>query len=123
MPMGRVTVTLPADILSDIDSAEKNRSAFILEAVRRELSRRRRLNLRKSLRNPHEESLGNAEAGFDAWAGSLPREDLSGLVDPSTVEPVRWVHGKSKSRPSGNGVDRRGTSPVSRSGGRGQYLV
>ena len=42
MPMGRVTVTLPADVLSDIDSAEKNRSAFILEAVRRELSRRRR---------------------------------------------------------------------------------
>ena len=72
MPMGRVTVTLPAEILSDIDHAESNRSAFILDAVRRELSRRRRLGLRKSLRNPHEESLRNAEAGFDAWAGSPP---------------------------------------------------
>ena len=77
MPMGRVTVTLPAEILSDIDNAEKNRSAFILDAVRRELSRRRRMNLGKSLQNPHVESSGNAEAGFDAWAGSLPEEDLS----------------------------------------------
>ena len=94
MPMGRVTVTLPAEILSDIDNAEKNRSAFILEAVRRELSRRRRLNLRKSLQNPHEESLKHAEAGFDAWAGSLPEEDLSGLVDSSTLTPVRWVERK-----------------------------
>jgi hypothetical protein len=94
MPMGRVTVTLPAEILSDIDNAEKNRSAFILEAVRRELSRRRRLNLRKSLRNPHEESLRNAEAGFDAWAGSLPEEEFSDLVDPATLEPVRWTKRK-----------------------------
>jgi len=94
MPMGRVTVTLPVDILSDIDHAEKNRSAFILEAVRRELSRRRRLNLRKSLQNPHVESRGNAEAGFDTWAGSLPEEDLSGLVDSSTLTPVRWIERK-----------------------------
>ncbi|MFA5806932.1 MAG: hypothetical protein WC978_01020 [bacterium] len=94
MPMGRVTVTLPAEILSDIDNAEKNRSAFILDAVRRELSRRRRMNLRKSLRNPHVESRGNAEAGFDAWAGSLPEEDVSDLVDPATLAPVRWIEGK-----------------------------
>lgn len=94
VPMGRVTVTLPAEILSDIDNAERNRSAFILEAVRRELSRRRRLNLRKSLRNPHVESRGNAETGFDAWAKSLPEEELSDLVDPSTLAPVRWIEGK-----------------------------
>jgi Arc/MetJ-type ribon-helix-helix transcriptional regulator len=94
MPMGRVTVTLPAEILSDIDHAEKNRSAFILEAVRRELSRRRRLNLRKSLQNPHVESHANAEAGFGAWAGSLPEEDLSDLVDPATLTPVRWIERK-----------------------------
>ena len=94
MPMGRVTVTLPAEILSDIDNAEKNRSAFILDAVRRELSRRRRMNLRKSLRNPHEESLKHADSGFDAWAGSLPEEDGSDLVDPASLAPVHWVEGK-----------------------------
>lgn len=94
MPMGRVTVTLPSEILSDIDNAEKNRSAFILDAVRRELSRRRRLNLRKSLQNPHAESHGNAEAGFDSWARLLPEEDLSDLVDPATLAPVRWIEGK-----------------------------
>jgi len=94
MPMGRVTVTLPAEILSDIDSAESNRSAFILEAVRRELSRRRRLHLRESLRNPHEESRRHAEAGFDAWAELLPEEESSDLVDPATLAPVRWIDGK-----------------------------
>jgi hypothetical protein len=94
MPMGRVTVTLPPEILADIDNAEKNRSAFILDAVRRELSRRRRLNLRKSLQNPHVESHADAEAGFGAWAGSLPEEDLSDLVDPATLAPVRWIEGK-----------------------------
>jgi hypothetical protein len=94
MPMGRVTVTLPTEILFDIDNAGKNRSAFILEAVRRELSRRKRLDLRKSLRNPHEETQKHAEAGFDAWAGSLPEEDVSDLVDPATLAPVRWIEGK-----------------------------
>jgi hypothetical protein len=87
-------VTLPAEILSDIDSAESNRSAFILEAVRRELARRRRLQLRKSLRNPHEESRTHAEAGYALWAGSLPEEETSDLVDPATLAPVRWIDGK-----------------------------
>jgi metal-responsive CopG/Arc/MetJ family transcriptional regulator len=32
----RVTVTLPGDLVGDIDRREKNRSKFIAEAVRRE---------------------------------------------------------------------------------------
>jgi len=94
MPMGRVTVTLPAEILSHIDSAERNRSAFILEAVRRELARRKRLQLRKSLRSPHGESRRHAEAGFDEWARSLPDEDASDILDPAALAPVRWIEGK-----------------------------
>ena len=38
----RVTVTLPDNLLRDIDRLEKNRSKFVAEAVRRELDRRRR---------------------------------------------------------------------------------
>jgi hypothetical protein len=94
MPTGRVTITLPEDVLKDIDRAATNRSAFILEAVRKELRRRRRARLRESLDNPHPESLMVAESGFDAWAGALPEEDLSGLVDGKTLKPVRWVEGK-----------------------------
>jgi hypothetical protein len=94
MPTGRVTITLPEDVLRDIDSAATNRSAFILEAVRRELRRKRRARLRESLDNPHPESVTLAESGFDAWAGALPGEDLSGLVDERTLTPVRWVEGK-----------------------------
>ena len=94
MPMGRVTVTLPAEILSYIDSTERNRSAFILEAVRRELAMRRRLQLRRSLRSPHEESRRHAESGFEEWVRSLPDEDTSAILDPDTLAPVRWIDGK-----------------------------
>ena len=38
----RVTVTLPNELVSEIDRREKNRSKFVAEAVRHELERRRR---------------------------------------------------------------------------------
>ena len=49
----RVTVTLPNDLIRDIDRQEKNRSKFVTEAIRRELDRRRLAELRRSLQNPH----------------------------------------------------------------------
>jgi Arc/MetJ-type ribon-helix-helix transcriptional regulator len=94
MPTARVTVTLPADLVEDIDRLERNRSAFVLDAVRHELQRRRREQLRQSLRAPHPESREMAEVGFDAWAKGLPEEDVSGLVDPKAGTPVRWASGK-----------------------------
>jgi hypothetical protein len=48
----RVTVTLSDNLLRDIDRREKNRTKFIAEAVRHELERRRRAELRRSLENP-----------------------------------------------------------------------
>ena len=94
MTTARVTVTLPADLVEDIDRLERNRSAFVFRAVRNELQRRRREHLRQSLRAPHTESRQMAEAGFAVWAQGLPREDVSGLVDPKAGTPVRWVPGK-----------------------------
>jgi hypothetical protein len=93
MPTERVTVTLPAELVQDIDRLEKNRSKFVLEAVRRELKRRRREDLRRSLRNPHPESEQLAEAGFDDWVGGLPDEDAGDLVDLQAGTPVRWIPG------------------------------
>lgn len=90
----RVTVTLPAEVVRDIDRLEKNRSKFVLEAVRHELKRRRREDLQRSLRNPHPESEHLAEAGFDEWAAGLPEEDAAGLVDMQAGTPVRWVPGE-----------------------------
>jgi len=89
----RVTVTLPAEVVRDIDRLEKNRSKFVLDAVRQELRRRRREELRRSLRSPHPESGLLAEAGFDEWARSLPEEGAD-LVDGKAGTPVRWVAGK-----------------------------
>ena len=68
----RVTVTLPQEVVRAIDGQERNRSKFILEAVRRELERRRREELRLSLENPHAESVELADEGFQEWLSGLP---------------------------------------------------
>jgi Arc/MetJ-type ribon-helix-helix transcriptional regulator len=92
--VGRVTVTLPMDLVRDIDRREKNRSKFVADAVRHELDRRRREDLRRSLQNPHPESAELADEGLEAWARSLPEDDTEALVDSSAGKPVRWVSGE-----------------------------
>ena len=76
----RVTITVPSSLLQEIDRQVKNRSRFILEAIERELERRRHELLRASLSEPHPETADIAEAGLG------PRADL-GLLDPSD-DPV-----------------------------------
>lgn len=88
----RVTITLPADLVQEIAREETNRSRFVLEAVRRELARRRREELRRSLRSPHPEGAQLADAGLAAWADHLPADDAD-LVDPSAGTSVRWEPG------------------------------
>jgi hypothetical protein len=90
----RVTVTLPAELVRDIDRLEKNRSKFVLEAVRHELQHRLRAELRRSLLAPHPEVEQLAELGFDEWASRLPEEDTSGLVDDGAGTAIRWVPGE-----------------------------
>lgn len=90
----RVTVTLPDDLIRDIDRREKNRSKFVAEAVRRELDRRRREDLRRSLQNPHPESTELAEQGLEEWSRSLPEEDVEALLDSRAGRAVRWVPGE-----------------------------
>ncbi len=90
MPNARVTVTLPSEVLHAIDREEPNRSRFVLKAVTHELDRRRNEQLRKSLSNPHPESLEMAEVDFTAWAERLP-DDASDLIAPGAGEGVRWT--------------------------------
>ena|SRR6266536_1788974 len=92
--LDRVTVTLPNDLLRDIDRREKNRSKFIAEAVRNELDRRRREELRQSLDNPHPEGAELAEQGLEEWTRGLPEEDAAALVDSKAGRPIRWVSGE-----------------------------
>ncbi len=89
----RVTVTLPQEIVRDIDRHEHNRSKFILQAVRHEFERRRIEELRCSLRAPHSESKHIAQAGITEWIGRLPEGDAD-LVDMNAGEHVLWVPGK-----------------------------
>ena len=91
--MERVTVTLPSELVRDIARREKNSSRFVLEAVRQELERRRRAELRQSLQNPHAESVDLVEQGLEEWARGLP-EDTEGIVDNSAGKPVLWVPGE-----------------------------
>ena len=90
----RVTVTLPSETLREIDGREKNRSKFVAEAVQRELERRRREDLRRSLDNPHPETHLLAEQGLEEWARGLPDEDCESLVNMKVGGAVRWVAGQ-----------------------------
>ena len=94
MDLDRVTVSLPRELVKDIDRREKNRSKFVAEAVRRELDRRRREDLARSLRNPHRESTELAEQGLEEWAGLLPEEDTEALLNLSAGQAVRWIPGQ-----------------------------
>jgi hypothetical protein len=89
----RVTVTLPVELVERIDRFERNRSRFIAEAVERELDRRRRDGLLRSLENPHPEAAELAETGLADWSASLPEGD-EGLVDVNGGKQVRWVEGR-----------------------------
>ena len=88
--MRRVTVTLPENIVKEIDRWENNRSKFVLEATERELELRRRQGLERSLRYPHPESHQMAEAGIEDWGEGWTADDEE-LVDPSAGKPVRWT--------------------------------
>ncbi|GAG02746.1 unnamed protein product [marine sediment metagenome] len=89
----RVTVTLPKEIIRDIDRQESNRSRFVLQAVRHELEQRRKEELRRSLRSPHHDSDDISHAGFTEWMRELPEGDED-LLDIQAGENVRWVPGK-----------------------------
>jgi hypothetical protein len=88
----RVTVTLPIELVEAIDRYERNRSRFIAEAVERELVRRRREELHRSLKSPHPEAAVLAQTGVAEWGASLPEGD-EGLVDEAAGTPVHWVEG------------------------------
>lgn len=87
----RVTVTLPADLLAEIDRVERNRSRFVAEAVERELDRRRRDALLQSIATPHPETTDFADTALADWAEDLTKDD--DLVDLSAGTAVRWVEG------------------------------
>lgn len=88
----RVTVTLSAELLDEIDRLERNRSRFIAEAVQHELTRRRRDALLESISSPHPESTELVDAGLADWTFDLP--DDEGLVDPKGGTAVRWIDGQ-----------------------------
>ncbi len=85
----RVTVTLPGDLLRDID--RRDRSKFVAEAVRREIGRRRNAGLKRSLQNPHPEGTDLAEQGLAEWSRNLPEEDTAALLHRGAGKAIRWI--------------------------------
>lgn len=93
MPDERVTVTLPREMVDDIDRRERNRSKFIRGAIRRELERRLRDDMRQSLENPHVDSGETSELGLGDWFSGAA-EAGEELLDESAGQDVEWVAGK-----------------------------
>ena len=87
----RVTVTLPTDLVEQIDRMERNRSRFIAEAVEHELVRRQREALLRSIANPHPETTELTGASVTDWTSDLPTDEE--LVDHAAGTSVRWVEG------------------------------
>jgi len=94
MPAARVTVTLPPELVAEIDRRERNRSRFVLDAVRREVLRRRREELRRSLAHPHLETSELADAGLEEWGTSPNAAEDADLLDPGASRSIRWVEGR-----------------------------
>lgn len=92
MASERVTITLPSDLLEEVDQLERNRSRFIAEAVQHEVARRRRAALLESVRNPHPETTELVHDALADWTSELP--DDEGLLDASAGTAVRWVDGR-----------------------------
>ena len=88
--MKRVTVTLPNEVVEEIDRWEKNRSRFVLEASLKELEHRRREELERSLANPHAESEWVAEQGLEDWGAGVLSDDED-LLDSDARMQVRWT--------------------------------
>ena len=88
-PFERITVTMPAELVAGIDRVECNRSRFITEAVRHELKHRRRLELLRSVEDPHPDSLAIAALGLKSWHQGLSAGD-SDLLDPSAGVQLHW---------------------------------
>ncbi len=87
--MKRVTVTLPEELVSEIDRWEANRSRFLLVAAERELEARRQAALELSLSHPHAESFQVAEAGMEDWDANWSADDEQ-LLDEGSGRSVRW---------------------------------
>jgi hypothetical protein len=93
MAVERVTITLPEEVLRDIDRRDRNRSKFILQAVQRELEWRQREQLRLSLSEPHPESMQTAEWGIQQWVLSADERDAD-LLDQEAGKRVCWEPGQ-----------------------------
>jgi post-segregation antitoxin (ccd killing protein) len=92
MATERVTITLPKDLLEEVDQLERNRSRFVSEAIQHEVARRRRAALMASVRSPHPETTQLVDTGMADWTSELPEDE--GLLDPSGGAAVRWVEGQ-----------------------------
>ena len=89
MASERVTITLPEEMVQEIDGRERNRSRFVQRAVARELERLRQQELRRSLDNPHADSETVAESGFSEWADLAAPGDQE-LLDNAAGKEIRW---------------------------------
>src|SRR5262245_480834 len=93
MRAARITITLAPELGCEIDRRDRNRSRFVLDAVRREIQRRRREELRRSLDHPHPESSEPADAGLEEWDARGGAAEDASLLDPSAGKSIRWVEG------------------------------
>jgi len=94
MSTAHAAIKLPATLARQVDRLSRDRSKFVVDAVRRELRRQQHDGIQRSLRNPHPDSRNLAKLGLKEWQASLPEDDPADLVDVAAGSAVRWTPNK-----------------------------
>lgn len=94
----RISVSLPEELVNEIDRSAPDRDSFVAEAVKHELTRRQKDGLQASLEYPHAKTLLVAEAPLCEWPEGVPADEWSDVLDEDSGEEIRWVEGKGWQR-------------------------
>jgi hypothetical protein len=62
--------------------------------VREGLDGKQRVELRRSLQNPHPASFETAGEALEEWERSLPEENTESLLDNAAGTAPRWIPGE-----------------------------
>ena len=85
----RVTVTLPEEVVREVDRHEQNRSRFVLQAIQHELERRRRDASRRSIEHPPSVTPSSSPTNASRLSRLFP--SLAHQVKARCTLPFDWV--------------------------------
>ena len=94
MAAQRIALTLPSEVITEIDRTTHDRDSFVEDAVRHEIDRRREDQLRRSLDDPHPETSKAVGSSPSNWPTGVPHDEWDELLRSELGEEIRWEEAK-----------------------------